>query len=290
MFKKSPNIFAHVSGLENGNLVLHDTIIVKDNNTYNIKSRECPHRGYLMHSPGDIVKNVSCKLHGFAWNNSGQPLSKEAHCDHFYKLHHYGEASVGITGLLFQNFEEPKDEKWVKILSEEKDLTYSHSITLTSKGSRLWFMEQMTDLLHVRQNGIHPRQSLETPIDSLSVNYGNGWAMQSYPTCYGKTGFWLFVYPGFNIEHEPGKLLVARITPNDNNNEYGFTIVIQFYYSPYVDSVEKADWEKCIEVYKEDIAAIENINRPYFPLKRTVNEKENLIKHWSDWYMENKIK
>jgi nitrite reductase/ring-hydroxylating ferredoxin subunit len=287
MFKNSPNIFAHTSGLKDGNLVLHDTIVIKNDNTYCIKSRECPHRGYLMHEPGHVVKDVTCKLHGFCWDNNGLPLVKEPNANHFYKLHHLGDIEVGKSGILFQNFKEPIEAEWVKLLSAEKELVYSHSVMKSSNGSRLWFMEQMTDLLHVRQNGIHPRQSLETPLSSMEADYGDGWTIQMYPTCYGNKGFWLFIYPGFNIEYEPGRLIVTRLTPHDPASEYGFTLQIQFYYSSSVDSIDKEAWEKCLEVYDEDIAAIENINRPFFPLKRTVNHWENQVKHWSDWYKEN---
>jgi hypothetical protein len=290
MFKKSPNIFSHVSSLNNGNFVLHDKIVIKNGESYDIKSRECPHRGYIMHTPGDVIKNVVCKLHGFAWDQEGKPLSKEPYCKHFYKLHHHGSAKESITGLIVDDFDIPQDAEWVKMLSADKDLVYSHSITESSNGSWLWLMEQMTDLLHVRQNGIHPRQSLETPLDNMETEFGDGWSLQMYPTCYGSKGFWLFVYPGFNVEYEPGQLIITRVTPNDPNHEYGFTWQMQFYYSPAIDSVAKEAWEKCVEVYREDIKAIENIKRPYFPLKRTVNKWEDQMKHWGEWYIQNKLK
>ena len=289
MFKQSPNIFAHVASLANGNLVLHDKIVVKNQDGFCAKRRECPHRGYLMHKPGDIVNNIVCKLHGFCWDSNGDPLVKEPYVDHFYKLHHAGDIEAGRSGLLFQNFKEP-DAEWVDILAAEKDLIYSHSVTESSNGSWLWLMEQMTDLLHVRQNGVHPRQSLETPLEQMETEFGDGWSMQIYPTCYGPKGFWLFIYPGFNVEYEPGKLMVTRVIPNDPKNEYGFTWQMQFYYSPTVDSVEREIWEKCIEVYREDIEAVENIKRPFFPLKRTVNCWEDQMLHWGEWYKANLIK
>lgn len=290
MFKNNPNVLAHVSALRNGNFVLQDKIIVKNENSYEVKNRECPHRGYLMHEPGDMVNHVVCKLHGFAWDQSGRPLEKEPYCSHFYKLHHQGVADVGKTGILFQDFVEPENAEWVKILSEAEGLEYSHGVGGTSNGSRLWLMEQMTDLLHIRQNGVHPRQSLETPLDNMQTDFGDGWAIQIYPTCYGSKGFWLFVYPGFNIEYEPGRLMITRVTPNDINSEYGFTWHMQFYYSPEIGKVEKEEWEKCVDVYREDIAAIENIKRPFFPLKRTVSKWEDQMKHWGEWYLANKLK
>ena len=289
MFTITPKIFAHVSAMKNGNFVLQDKIIIKNGDAYDIKSRECPHRGYLMHEPGDQVNNVVCKLHGFAWDQEGRPLEKEPYCSHFYKMHHQGTAELGKTGILFQDFKEPDDAEWVNILSNAPPMVYERSITESSPGSWLWLMEQMTDLLHVRQNGVHPRQSLETPLEDMDTDFGDGWAIQMYPTCYGSKGFWLFIYPGFNIEYEPGRLLITRVTPDDINNEFGFTWSMQLYYSPDIGKTEKEAWEKCIEVYKEDVKAIENIKRPFFPLKRTVNKWEDQMKHWGEWYTSNKI-
>ena len=51
MFKNYPNILAYKSALNNGNFVLQDKIVIKNGDNYDIKSRECPHRGYLMHEP-----------------------------------------------------------------------------------------------------------------------------------------------------------------------------------------------------------------------------------------------
>jgi hypothetical protein len=289
MFKNYPIIYAHVSAMSNSNFVLQEKIIVKNGEEYDIKSRECPHRGYLMHEPGDKINTITCKLHGFAWDQLGNPSIQHSSCSHFYRLHHHGTAEVGNTGLLFQNFKEPTNAYWVNVLASEKNLKYEKSILGNSNGSWLWLMEQMTDILHLNQNGIHPRQSLETPLKEIETGFGEDWAIQIYPTCYGPKGFWLFVYPGFNVEYEPGKLLITRVVPNNINNEYGFTWHMQFYYDPKVDQTEKEVWEKCIDVYREDIKAIENIKRPFFPLKKTVNNMELQMKHWGDWYLKHKI-
>lgn len=289
MFKIFPNIYAHISALKNGCFVLEDKILIKNNDSVDVKSRECPHRGYLMHNPGDVVNHVVCKLHGFAWDKEGRPLEKTPYCSHFYKLHHHGSVETGNTGLIFQNFKEPKNKKWVSLLSNIGDLSYAYSFTGSSNGSWLWLMEQMTDLLHIRQNGIHPRQSLETPLDMINTDFGDGWAIQTYTNSQGEEGFWLFIYPWFEVEYEPGKLTIGRITPNDLNNEYGFKWQMQFYYASNIGAIEKEEWEKCIEVLKEDISAIENIKRPFYPLKRTVNKWEDQMKHWGEWYMANKI-
>ena len=288
MFKNIPNILAHKSSCEYGNFVLLDNIIINNNGDYSLKNRDCPHRGYTMHNPGDVVKEVVCKLHGFCWDQNGDPLNKEPYVDHFYKLHHLGDVTLGGSGLLFQNFIEPIESSWYKILSKDKDLQFNKTITGKSTGSWLWLMEQMCDSLHVRPNGVHPRQSLETPLGGIEYENGDNWLMQIYPTSYGAMGFWLYIYPGCGIEYEPGKLTVTRVVPDNINNEYGLRWEIQFYYAPHVDAVEREAWEKCIEVYYEDIVAIENINRPYFPLKRPVNKYEFPAQHWGEWFLKNK--
>jgi hypothetical protein len=289
MFNSPPQIYAHSSALKNGNFVIEEGIILKNNNTYTLKSRECPHRGYVMHTPGEIVKNVVCKLHGFAWDSEGKPLSKEPYCDHFYKLATHGELELGKTGLLVKNFNDQEEVEWINELSKQTDLEFSHSVNGESSGSSLWLMEQLTDLLHLRQDGVHPRQSLETPLDSehMVLSMGENYSVQKYTNVNGTVGFWVFIYPGFGVEFEPGKLLITRVIPKNKNEEFGFRWEMQLYYAPWVDSIERTEWEKAVAVYLEDVDAIENIRRPFFPLKRMVNDWEKQMHHWGEWYTKN---
>ena len=287
MFKNQPKIYAHKSALNNGNFVVGEAIILKNNNKYNLKSRECPHRGYIMHAPGDVIKDVVCKLHGFAWDNEGRPLSKEPYCNHFYKLASRGDLEISKTGLVSSNLVEAENKEWFKVLSSQQDLEFDRTIYGESTGSYLWFMEQLTDVLHIRQNGIHPRQSLETPLPTLELDVGEGHAIQTYTRPNGSKGYWVYIYPNFAVEFEKGKLLLTRLIPNNEDEEFGFKWELQLYYSPNVDSVEREEWEKQIEVYMEDIEAVENIKRPYFPLKKMVNDLERLSYHWGEWYLKN---
>jgi len=279
VFVDPPLILAHEVSCNFGGFVVPDKIIVKENDNYSLKARVCPHRGYVMHNIGDtIVNQIHCKLHGFCWNKNGEPSSNE----HFYKLPHYGSITKGKSGLLFQNFNEPIDADWVHVLSKEKNLQYTKSYSGKSNGSWLWLMDLNADLLHFRANGIHPRQSLETPLETLSINNGDGWCIQT-----NETGFWLFIFPFTAIEYEPGKLSVNRVVPNDINDEYGFTWHTQLYYDPIIDSNERNIWEKLIDVYLEDIEAIENIKPPFYPLKRKTSNFENHVLQWADWYNAN---
>lgn len=287
MFTNPPQIYAHKSSLNNGNFVVEDEIIFKNEKTYCLKSRECPHRGYIMHTPGEVVKNVVCKMHGFAWNQEGKPLQQNSYCDHFYKLHHHGDVDVGVSGLIFRNFKEPTEAEWVQVLSQQQDLEFNRTLRGKSSGSWLWFMEQLADVLHLRQNGIHPRQSLETPIDTIELGIGDDYCTQIYTLPNGVKGYWVYIFPGFAIEFEPGKLLITRIIPDDADNQFGFSWELQLYYSPSVDSTEREEWEKQIEVYLQDIEHVEKIKRPYFPLKRMVNDLEKLSYHWGEWYLKN---
>jgi hypothetical protein len=242
-----------------------------------------------MQEPGDIVKNVVCKLHGFAWDDNGRPLTKEPHCEHFYKLHHHGDINLGSTGLLFKNFKEPENSEWIQELGKNNELEFDQILTGNSTGSHLWFMEQLTDVLHIRQNGIHPRQALETPLDCMKTECFEDHVTQIYTLPNGTKGFWVFIYPGVGIEFEPGKLLITRFIPKKENEEFGFSWEMQFYYAPWVDKNEREEWEKCIEVYMQDLESVEKIKRPFFPLKKTVNHWEDQMYHWGQWYLKNKI-
>ena len=42
-----------------------------------------------------------------------------------------------------------------------------------------------------------------------------------------------------------------------------------------------------MEVYYEDIVAVEKIKRPYFPLKKMVNKYEEQMYDWGQWYLQN---
>lgn len=288
MFASPPEIYAHISALKNGNFVIEDGIILKNENEFTLRSRECPHRGYIMHTSGEIIKNVVCKLHGFAWDSCGKPLPKEPGRDHFYKLAIHGRLEIRKTGLLVENFSDD-DSEWMSALAKETDLEFNRTIRGESPGSRLWMMEQLTDLLHIRQNGIHPRQSLETPLEKehMELSMGQDYSVQKYKNINGVSGYWVFIYPGFGVEFEPGKLSITRIIPKNKNEEFGYRWEMQLYYAPWVDSLDRGEWEKNIAVYLEDVAAAENIRRPFFPLKRMVSEWEGQMKHWGEWYLKN---
>lgn len=278
MLKSYPNIFAHESSCRHGNFVLQDRIIIKGLD-FQTRSRECPHRAYLMHKPGEVVKNLECKLHGFCWDNQGLPIG-----NHPYRLLDHTSITKGVSGLLFQQFEEPIGSRWVTDIANETNLEYSHSVTGSSNASWLWLMDILGDVLHIRPDGIHPALYPTVTLDKIDIEYGDGWCCQ-----YHDNGFWLFVYPFHSIEWSNGKLSIMRITPNSTNEEFGFTWQCQLYYTAGIDSNQRKEWETLVNVYNEDIAAAENIRRSFFPLSRSTSRLEDPTVHWGKWFKENRV-
>jgi hypothetical protein len=279
MFKNFPQILTHKNSLQFGNLVLHDKIVTKSDGAFKVKNRECPHRAYPIGNPGDILQKLECNLHGFCWNNNGLPIKPN-----IYKLQDCGSITEGKSGLLFQNFNEPTESSWVKILENETQLEYVRSEVGSSYGSWLWLMDIYSDLLHIRKNGVHPNLSLEIPLDTLTLEQGEDWILQKNTG----SGFWLFIFPFTAIEWSTGKLSVKRIVPHNINQEFGFDWQVQLFYNKDIDSSQRKIWESLIDVYKEDITAIEKIRKPFYPLKKSISKWEDQTKLWGDWYLNNK--
>ncbi|MEN9389815.1 MAG: hypothetical protein RLY61_899 [Candidatus Parcubacteria bacterium] len=275
MFSNPPRIFAHSSILESGNYVLPDYILNKKDNAFNLFHRYCPHRQYPMHNPGEHVKNISCKFHGFQWDETGEPLNnpKKLHC---------GSLTEGRSGLLFKNFKEP-DHSWVKDLETENHLKYSHSIHGESKGSWLWLMDAEADLLHVYNNGIHPFLAQQVNLEDIIMEQGDGWILQTHPS-----GWWLYIFPFTFVEYgRPGCVMVNTVIPNDLNTEYGFKWVTQFYYDDNVRANERLIFETLDDVFREDVEAAELQHVNYYPLMKAMNRYEDHCVHFGKWFREN---
>lgn len=277
MFKNPPNVLAHTTVLQDGNFVLPDYILNKADEI-NLFHRFCPHRMYPMHTPGEHVENVYCKFHGFEWTKDGTPINnnKKLTC---------GKAQVGSSGLIFKNFEEP-EHSWVKDLAKETNLVYSHSFQGESKGSWLWLMDAEADLLHVRDQGIHPFLSKQVKIEDIIMEQGDGWILQTHPD-----GWWLYVFPFSFVEYgNDGCVMINRVIPNDINSEYGFKWITQFYYRPEVSANTRLIFETAEAVFKEDVETVELQSVDYYPLMNPMNKYEDHCVHWGQWYNQNKIK
>lgn len=276
MFKNAPKILGHISCLQTGNFVLNDYILNKSIDGVNLFHRYCPHRMYPLHQTGEIVDEIFCKFHGFKWDKNGKSInnSKNIAC---------GKADVGKSGLIFKNFMEPNHE-WIQDIKLEKNLKYSHCFTGKSKGSYLWLMDAEADLLHLYKDGIHPFLSKQINLENIKMQQGNDWILQEHPN-----GWWLYIFPYSFIEYgRPGMLMINRVTPHDENSEYGFDWITQFYYDDSVDCNNRMIFETLENVFKEDVLAIEKQKGKYFPLMKSTNKYEDHCVHFGQWVMKNK--
>lgn len=272
MFLNTPRIYAHKSSLDKGNFVLHDVMLNKGTDQVNLFKRHCPHRMYPLADVGSHVTDITCKFHNFKWNSMGTPLNntKSIGC---------GSAAVGHSGLIFKDWQEP-DHKWVTDLAKETELEYSHSFQGSSKGSWLWLMDAEADLLHIHEQGIHPFLSKQVSLDEINMDQGDGWILQTHPS-----GWWLYVFPYTFVEYgNPGMLMVNTVRPVDENVEFGFDWITQFYYNKDVDVGRRMVFETLENVFKEDVATAELQKGSYFPLMNAMNKYEDHCVHFGKWF------
>jgi hypothetical protein len=275
MFNNPPKILAHISSVKSSNFVTPEYILNNSNNKLNLFHRYCPHRMYPLAEPGDIVKNIVCKFHGFEWTKDGEPVNNQRKIS-------CGFAQVGKSGLVLKNFVEP-DHKWVTDLANETELEFSHTCTGTSNGSWLWAMDIQADLLHIRpgEDVVHPALAAVTDLEDTDMYQGDGWALQ---TC--STGWWLCVYPYTFIEWSPGCLAILTCSPT-TYNEFGFKWLTQFYYAPDVPTTKREEFQSLEDVFQEDVETIEKIKGKYFPLTIAHNRLEDHCVHFGKWFREN---
>ena len=55
----------------------------------------------------------------------------------------------------------------------------------------------------------------------------------------------------------------------------------------YTGQLKYLSHKKATKIIKAHSEAIEKIKRPFFPLKRMVNDLEKLMIHWGEWYSNN---
>lgn len=277
MFKKTPKIYAHISAINNKNYVLHDNILHRDENKVVMFHRYCPHRMFPLHNIGEHVDGIQCKFHGFTWDKNGVPQNND-------KKLKCGNAVIGRSGLIFNNFIEPT-HRWVDDLAEECNLIYSHCNQGKSHGSWLWLMDAEADYLHLTVNGIHPRLSQIIDLKDVTMDQGEGWIFQEHTPDWWS----LYIYPYTFIEYKKGCLSVNYVEPDNNNSEFGFTWITQFYYDPKILKDEKTEFETLEDVFREDVAAIEQQKGGYFPLMKASNKNEEHCVHFGQWYRDNKL-
>lgn len=278
MFNNVPKILAHQSSIENKNFITPEYILHKSNDNVDLFHRYCPHRMFPLGSTGNQVENIVCKFHGYEWNKNGIPINNDRNLS-------CGKASIGRSGLIFQNFNEPA-HRWVSDLEKENKLIYSHTETGSSNGSWLWMMEIQADLLHIRRgsNVIHPDLSENINLLEITMENGKDWILQSYTT-----GWWLFIYPFTFIEWQKGCLSINYTIPCDIKNEFGFFWNTQFYYDSNTSLLQRKKFETLEDVFKEDVSAIELQKGSYFPLMFTKDRLEEHCVHFGKWVKENRV-
>ena len=147
-------------------------------------------------------------------------------------------------------------------------------------------MDAEADLLHVRDQGIHPFLSKQVKIEDIIMEQGDGWILQTHPD-----GWWLYVFPFSFVEYgNDGCVMINRVIPNDINSEYGFKWITQFYYRPEVSANTRLIFETAEAVFKEDVETVELQSVDYYPLMNPMNKYEDHCVHWGQWYNQNKIK
>ena len=277
MFKNPPKILAHNSALHAGSFVTPEFILSRNDNRINALSRMCPHRFYPIGVEGENIENITCKFHGFQFDSNGTPLNNNLRLP-------CTDTTIGRSGLIFRNFNEPHNE-WVDTLQKETNLSYYCTFSGTSSGSWLWMMDVQVDLLHIKKNGIHPVLSTLINLDDIKMIDGDGWILQTF-----ETGWWLCIYPYTFVEWTEGCVAINYVIPKDMNHEYGFKWTTQIYFDlSVVTTKQQKDFMLIEDVFKEDVEAIEKQMRPYIPLLTSDSRLENQVVHFGDWVIKNRL-
>lgn len=271
--KDHPKIYGHCDSLKNHQFYASTKFVIDEN--LNAYSNVCPHRGFPIIEPATINSTMRCKLHGWQWDHQGQPTNNSV-CLKSRKL------ETGRSGLIFSDWQEPVDAKWVNDLAND-DFVYSHSTHRTGTGDWRWQMDMHVDLLHVDK--IHPLLTSYVDVDNLSTEYGKDWICQHH-----EHGWWLFIYPYTHIEWEPGCLYFSEMVPNEDGR--GYEVYIHYMFAPGVNSAVRDNFIKMAEVtFDEDVDAVNTLSahskfrKPHASLDKL--EVDTL--HFYNWLQENTI-
>ena len=266
-----PKLLTHKDIFKNSTFFGSDNFIITSD--FKLFLNKCPHRGSKIIPSGTTKSNLECNLHGWCWNKDGSPIN-----NHIPLLSK--NINVGKSGIIFLDWVEPQDSKWVKDL-EEDQLEYSHSIKKIGSGDWKWQMEMHVDLLHV--NKIHPLLDGYVNVKNLTSERGDDWIAQ-----YHEYGWWLFVYPFTHIEYEPGCLYFSEMSPRQNRE--GYDIYIHYMFNKHISNDIKDKFIKMSEItLDEDIEAVNNIsmNSRYRKPGNLLDPLETDIIHFYNWLEKN---
>lgn len=277
MFRNESKVITHVSALKKYNRFIgEEYIVTKNNEKINVFNRLCPHRFYPLGNYGEEKENITCKLHGFVFDDNGKATNNP------YKLN-CQTSNIGKSGIIFKNFIEP-EHAWVEDLANEKKLEYSHSCFGESEGNWLWLMEIQIDLLHVWKDGIHPWLSTQFDPYEVKLEEKDNWVYQKHPT-----GWWVYIFPYIFLEWSPGCLSINSIYPNDKKSELGYKWITQYYFDPSVSKEDRIVFNRIEEVFREDVRGSEQQKIPFIPYKKAINQLEKQSVYFGDWVSRNRI-
>lgn len=268
---KHPKILTH-RGVFNDNEFFGSSHFVV-NKDLRLFSNRCPHRGNKIIPPGTVKQEFKCGLHGWHWNTNGQSINNSVNL-------RSNQATVGNSGLIYLDWNEPTSSKWVKDL-ESDNLQYSHSIKKYGSGDWRWQMEMHVDLLHVQF--IHPLLNSYVDCNKLSSEKGYDWIAQ-----YHEHGWWLFIYPFTHIEWEPGRLYFSEMTPRDNS--LGYDVYIHYLFSSSITDEQKRNFSYMAETtFDEDIQAVNELSNAskYRMPGNAKHILEQDIIHFYNWLEDN---
>lgn len=268
---KYPKILTHSRVFENNNFFGSNDYVI--NQELKLFPNRCPHRGNKIVKPGTVKNTFKCGLHGWTWNSDGSPQNNNVNLRH-------QEATKGKSGLIFLDWEEPSDSKWVNDL-KNSNFIYSHSLHKIGNGDWRWQMEMHVDLLHVEQ--IHPLLNSYVDCTKLITERGNDWIAQHHDH-----GWWLFIYPFTHIEWEPGCFYFSEMTPREN--DLGYDVYIHYFFDSNISADVKENFMKLADTtFDEDIKAVNEISAVsrYRMPSNAPHKLEEDIKHFYKWVEEN---
>jgi phenylpropionate dioxygenase-like ring-hydroxylating dioxygenase large terminal subunit len=265
-----PRILTYKNVFKNANFFGSSNFVINQN--LELFPNRCPHRGNKIIKPGTTKDLFQCNLHGWQWNNNGQPINNNVSLKS-------QQATLGESGLVFLNWDEPQGVQWVEDL-KNSTFEYSHSLHKQGFGDWRWQMEMHVDLLHVEK--IHPLLHSYVDCTKLRTERGNDWIAQ-----YHDHGWWLFIYPFTHIEWEPGCFYFSEMTPKENDQ--GYDVYIHYYFDQQVDSVKRQEFAKMADqTFDEDIQAVNELSSAssYRMPSNCQHPLEQDIIHFYNWLKE----
>lgn len=268
---RHPKILTHKDVFSNKNFFGSGYYVI--NQSFQLFSNRCPHRGNKIIPPGNARDHFKCGLHGWGWDDNGQALNNNVNLRHH-------QATLGKSGLIYLDWSEPETARWINDLANDR-LEYSHGSKKYGTGDWRWQMEMHVDLLHVQH--IHPMLHNYVDCNKLTSEKGYDWIAQ-----YHEHGWWLFIYPFIHIEWEPGCLYFSEMAPRENNQ--GYDVYIHYLFSSNTTKEKRHQFADMAETtFDEDLAAVNELSAvsKYRMPGNSKHPLEQDILHFYGWLEDN---